>query len=188
MVKMCDVTVIIPALNEPYILKLVKKLSSYNVNVKSEKGLSYAVWCGIQQANSQIIVVMDGDGSHPTQVIQKMVGMLNKDVWLIVGSRYVKGGYSYDSLLRKLFSQFYCVLARIMLRSNIHDPMSGFWVGYQHAFKFEPSKTYKFGLQLIRKHQKHIKECPILFRKRKEGKSKVKPLQAVQDLLAILKR
>jgi hypothetical protein len=66
--------------------------------------------------------------------------------------------------------------------------MSGFWVGYRSKFNFEPTETYKFGLQLLRKYRGHIMEYPIVFEKRKSGKSKVKPIQALKDLLAIVRR
>ena len=180
-----NVSVVIPALNEPKLGCFLVKLKDYGVDVRTEKGLSYAVWRGIQESKSEVIVVLDGDGSHPIEAIPKMINCLDEENWLVVGSRYCRGGYSDDSVLRKIVSLIYCSIARIMLRTKIRDPMSGFWIGYREAFNFKPSKTYKFGLQLIRKHKKHIVEYPIIFEKRKSGKSHVKPLQAIKDLLAI---
>lgn len=182
-----EVTVIIPALNEPYLPKLLEKLKDYKVDVRTEKGLAYAVWRGIQEAKSEIIVVMDADGSHPPEAIPKMVQMLNEETWFVIGSRYVKGGYNYDSFMRRFISLFYCCLARMTLSNKIHDSMSGFWVGWRWAFQFQPTQSYKFGLQLLKKYHKFIKEYPIIFVKRKEGKSHVKPIQALRDLWTIFK-
>jgi len=180
------VEIVIPALNEPHLPQLLNELSNYHVHVQSEKGLSYAVWCGVQKAQGDVVVVMDGDGSHSPSAIEPMVKILNDKVWFVVGSRYVKGGYSYDSTLRKVVSLFYCAVARLTLRCNIKDCMSGFWVGYKNKFNFKPTETYKFGLQLIRKYRGHIMEYPIVFEKRKSGKSKVKPIQAIKDLWEVI--
>jgi dolichol-phosphate mannosyltransferase len=183
-----SVEIVIPALNEPYLEPLKKRLEGFKVSVREEMGLSFAVWVGIQESKSNIIVVMDADGSHLPETIPKMLRMLNEDIWLVLGSRYVGGGYSYDSFVRKFISLFYCKIGQIVLRTTIKDCMSGFWVGYKDSFKFNPSSNYKFGLQLIQRYKKHIKECPIIFRKRQSGKSNVKPMQAIQDFFAILRR
>jgi glycosyltransferase involved in cell wall biosynthesis len=100
-----NVDVVIPALNEPYLPKLLESLNGYDVHVQNEKGLSYAVWKGIQSINKDgVVVVMDADGSHPPEAIPKMVDMLSSRTWFIVGSRYCKGGYSWDSIPRKVMS------------------------------------------------------------------------------------
>lgn len=182
---MQKVNVIIPALNEPYLPELTRKLRDYQVTICEQKGLSYAVHIGLKYSEAKKVVVMDGDGSHPPDSIRHMTKLLNEKVWLVVGSRYCKNGYSHDSLLRKIVSQVYCLLARIILRTKIKDSMSGFWVGYRQVFTFKHSNTFKFGLQLIRKYKHHILEYPIIFRKRQTGKSHVKPLQALKDLCAI---
>ena len=183
---MTRVSIVVPALNEPHLPQLLNELSSYEVHVQTEKGLSYAVWKGIQHARGDVVAVMDADGSHPASAIKPMFSMLNEDVWFVAGSRYVKGGYSHDSIMRKVISLFYCIVARLILRTNIHDCMSGFWVGYRSKFNFEPTETYKFGLQLLRKYRGHIMEYPIVFEKRKSGKSKVKPIQAIKDLWEVI--
>lgn len=184
---MDNVTVVLPCLNEPYLSTLLEQLEDYHVQVQTEKGLSHAVWIGIHKAKDPNIVVMDADGSHPPEAIPRMINILSSRICLVVGSRYCEGGYSYDSLIRKIVSHVYCLIARVVLRTNMSDPMSGFWVGYKEAFQFDPSENYKFGLQLIRNNQGHIQEYPIIFKKRKMGKSHIKPTQAINDLLNILR-
>ena len=182
---MSEPSVLIPAINEPFLPKLLTKLQMYNVDVRGEKGLSNAIYNGLQAAKGEYIVVMDGDGSHPPEAIEAMLNLLDEQTWLVVGSRYCRGGYSYDSLLRKIVSLFYCKVAQVVLRTRIKDSMSGYWVGYRRAFNFKPSKTYKFGLQLIRNYKNHVKEYPIIFSERQQGKTHVKPIQAIKDFLAI---
>lgn len=179
--------VILPCLNEPYLPTLKQKLKNYKIDVRTEHGLSHAVWKGVFNCENKIIVVMDADGSHPPEVIPNMLKLLSLDTWLIVGSRYVKGGFSKDRYIRQIISRIYCLIAQISLRTKIKDCMSGFYVGYRNAFQFTPNTNFKFGLQLIRKNKGHIKEYPIVFEKRKGGKSKIKPLQAVHDFIEIFK-
>lgn len=178
----------IPVLDdEPYLPQLLKRMKDYKVSLRGELGLSTAVFNGIQKSSANIIVVIDGDGSHPPETIPNMIKLLNDKTWLVVGSRYCKNGYSQDSIIRKIISHFYCVIARLALRTKIRDSMSGFWVGYRWAFKFKPSKNYKFGLQLIKRHgDKHIIEFPIRFQKRQLGKSKVNPIMAITELLRVV--
>ena len=187
---MAKISIVIPALNEPYLPKLMKKLKDYDVHIETEKGLSYAVWNGIQKAENEIVCVMDADGSHSAGSIGNMGSYLSLSagsIWFVIGSRYVKGGYSEDGTVRKIMSLFYCFLARLLISWEIHDPMSGFWCGFKSKFIFEPNGNYKFGLQLIAKYgHEHIREFPIRFMPRQLGKSKVKPLQAINDLVSIL--
>ena len=184
------ISVVIPALNEPYLPKLIKKLKGYDVHIETEKGLSYAVWNGIQKAENEIVCIMDADGSHPTGSIMGMCSRLSlsgSQVWFVIGSRYVKDGYSEDGTVRKIMSLFYCFLARLLICWSIHDCMSGFWIGYRDKFVFEPNGNYKFGLQLLKKYKGHIIEYPIVFHKRQEGKSHLKPMQVIGDLFEIVK-
>ena len=186
---MAKVSIVIPALNEPYLPKLVKKLKGYDVHIQTEKGLSYAVWKGIQKAENEIVCVMDADGSHSVGSIGNMGSCLSLSAgsWFVIGSRYVKGGYSEDGTVRKIMSLFYCFLARLLICWQIHDPMSGFWVGYRDKFVFKPNGNFKFGLQLIQKYKRHIVEYPIIFRKRRIGKTHLKPKQVMGDLFEIVK-
>lgn len=173
-------------MNESYLPKLLKRLDDYEVHVQTEKGLSYAVWNGIHASKESIVAVMDADGSHPAEAIAKMIKLLDDKTWFVIGSRYCQGGQSQDSLLRRIISVCYCLLAQVMLQTLICDSMSGFWLGYRDRFTFQPGGNYKFGLQLIRKYRKHIVEFPISFAKRREGKSHVKPVQALKDLLEVI--
>ena len=182
------VTVIIPSLDEPYLPKLLAKLADYYVNVRSEKGLCNAVYLGIQNCKTEIVVVMDADGSHSPEAIPKMLTMLTKDTWLVLGSRYCKDGYSYDSTLRKIASLLYCLITRILICPQIRDPMSGFWVGRKDKFVFDPNDNYKFGLELIRKNKNHVAEFPIIFQKRRAGKSKASLLLGLRELMNIIKK
>jgi len=184
------VTVIIPVKPpEPYLNSLISEIRRelngvpIEILVQREKGLSYAVKKGIERSNGKIIVVLDADGSHSPKYIKPMVELVKSGYDLVLGSRYVKGGKTHHGFFRRLISRMYCVIARVMLNLNVKDPMSGFIVMKRElAEKLEISNlSFKFGLELICKAEK-IYEYPILFEKRKEGKSKADFMQGVETL------
>ena len=82
---------------------------------KGERGLATAVVHGIMVSSGDIVVVMDGDLSHPPSVIPSMTKrLLSGESDFVLGSRYVEGG-SIDedrSLFRKLNSVIPSLLAR----------------------------------------------------------------------------
>src|SRR5262249_15965044 len=89
----------------------------YNVRLitrKGERGLATAVQCGIERADSEWIIVMDADLSHPPEEIPNLIRQLLEGADFVFGSRYVKGG-STDaqwSLYRWLNSRIAILLAK----------------------------------------------------------------------------
>lgn len=186
------ISVVLPCLNEPHLPQLISEIgttlgNNYEILVQSEKGLSYAVWCGIQKAQGNIIVVMDVDGSHPPSAIPFMVKMLNAQTHFVAGSKHMKQATNYDSTIHKLISHIYRKLAQLFLHTTLSDSLSGFWVGYKTHFQFKPNGSWKFSVQLIKKNNGYIKEYPICFQPRREGKSHATPLQALITLWEIIK-
>lgn len=143
----------------------------------SARGLSSAVLEGLNRTSGDIIVVMDGDLSHPPEAIPRMLDELAKGSDFVVGSRYVDGGVTDDNwgLFRWLNSRVATSLARPF--TTIEDPMSGFFAlertTYSQADHLNPI-GYKIGLELLVKcHCKKISEVPIAFADRIHGESKL---------------
>lgn len=187
-------SVILPVKDEPYLEQLLVELRSclkppYEILIQREKGLGYAVMCGINKAKGDVIVVCDADGSHPVTAIMPMVNLISK--WdIIVGSRY-SGGATNDSLVRQLISRVYCLFAQVLFWLNIRDNMSGFVVAKKEVFMVYPigNKGFKFNLENLVKTKGVFKatEYPIVFEKRKAGKSKASPMEALHTLLFIFR-
>lgn len=193
------VSIIIPTKNEPYINELVKKIKkclnylkyeiivvdkSYNTpkisNVKIIKqksdGLGNAFLEGLSHANGNVIVLMDGDGSHRPEDLRKLLNKIN-DYDIVIGSRFVKGGKTLDRTHRKFISFVFRKIASFVLNLKINDCMSGFSAIKMNVFKkisFHPI-GYKINLEILYKSNKlgyKICEVPITFLPRKKGKSK----------------
>ncbi|MEM2956412.1 MAG: polyprenol monophosphomannose synthase [Candidatus Pacearchaeota archaeon] len=158
------------------ILDSLKK--KYNIKIihrKGKLGLSSAVLDGWKISTGQILGVMDADLSHPPEKIKEMYELLKKGkADFVIGSRYIKGGKIEGwNIYRKILSKGATLLAKVF--TNVNDPMSGFFMIKKECIenkKLNP-KGFKILLELIIKADyKKIREIPITFVNRKEGKSK----------------
>ena len=155
-------------------------------------GLSSAVLEGIQSAKAEVIVVMDGDFSHPPQTIQKMLDELQHPKCdIIVASRYVKGGSVTGwPFKRLLLRKGATKIAQHGLGIKIKDPMSGFFAFKRHIIKnvnFD-AIGYKMLLEILVKTKGVIvKEIPYAFADRRSGLSKLNMLVTFDYLKAVWK-
>ncbi len=131
--------------------------------------------------NFEFVVTMDADFSHDFKAIPQILEMLSsRDV--VLGSRYVKGGQiSNWSFSRKTLSRFANYYVRFLLGLSFYDITSGF-VGYrkkavQKLVEHRPkSEGYAFLVEskyLLSRAGFLIGEHPIVYRERREGKSKM---------------
>ena len=148
------------------------------VSRTGRRSLSRAVMRGMELARGEILVVMDGDLSHPPEVIPQLVDALEDgSTDLVVGSRFVPGaridgGWSPVRRLNSLAARF---LARPL--TDVADRTSGFFAlgraTYLAADGLDPV-GYKIGLELIVKTGgNRIREVPIHFRNRRHGTTKL---------------
>ncbi|MFZ1866139.1 MAG: polyprenol monophosphomannose synthase [Polyangiales bacterium] len=145
---------------------------------KGQRGLATAVLHGIEASSGRVIVVMDGDLSHPPSAIPTMVDRLacgQSD--FVLGSRYVEGGSIHQdwSPLRKVNSRVASLLARPLC--PLKDPMSGFFA-LRRADMPDPHRLspvgYKIALEIfVRGDFRKPSEVPIRFAERLFGQSKL---------------
>ncbi len=154
---------------------------------KAKKSLSLSALDGFKAAKHPLLVLMDGDLSHPPEKIPEMLKAL-QSADFVIGSRYVAGG-STDSVWpvqRRITSRFAAAIAQVMLPVTVKDPLSGFFA--LHRDKFLKANNlnpvgWKIGLELMLKlHCKNIVEIPIHFSERMYGKSKLNFKVAYQYL------
>ncbi len=193
------ISIVIPTKDEPYISKLVKRIHSelYSINheiiivdkskvlpkVRGAKvikqktnGLGNAILEGLKIAKGDLIITMDGDGSHRPEDLIKLIEKA-KDYDIVIGSKYVKGGKTKDKLYRIFISKAYCFLASLILGLKIKDNMSGFAAVRREVYekvRLNP-RGFKINTELLFKSKKFgfkAAEVPIIFEQRKSGKSK----------------
>jgi len=142
---------------------------------KGVRGLSGAVIEGFRMARGEICVVMDADLSHPVEKIPALVRpILEGRCDLAVGSRYLPGGGTGDwPLSRRIISRGAGLLARGL--TPLSDPTSGFMAlrkSILRGVELDPL-GWKIVLEVVVKTRPRILEVPIVFRERREGKSKL---------------
>lgn len=154
-----------------------KQLYVQVIRRPDKQGLSSAILAGVQSAAGDIIVVMDGDFSHPPQSIPHMVEELqNSEYDIVVASRYVKGGSVIGwPFKRRLMSRGATKIAQVGLGIEVKDPMSGFFAFKRHVIegvKFD-AIGYKMLLEILVKAKgARVKEVPYTFTNRVAGASK----------------
>ena len=93
-----------------------KKLHVEIIRRDGKFGLSSAIVAGLQSATGDMLVVMDGDFSHPPQVIPSIIEALqDSNCDIVVASRYVKGG----SVIGWPFKRRLISKGRLRLRSTV---------------------------------------------------------------------
>jgi dolichol-phosphate mannosyltransferase len=145
----------------------------------NERGRSTAVLRGIQEARTDVCVVMDADLSHPPESIPQMIKAVNDGADIAVGSRYIGGGAIDDwPLIRRLTSRLGTLLARPL--TTVRDPMAGFFClrrGLLDSVELKP-RGFKILLEILaRTGTGKTAEIPIRFEDRSAGASKFGPKQ-----------
>lgn len=143
-----------------------------------DSGLSAAVVRGFQEVDGERVVVMDGDGQHPAEVLPQLVAALD-DADVAVGSRHVGGEILADwSMVRYAMSFGASCLAWAAVPDSrpLQDPMSGLFAVRRDVVspvldELDPV-GYKVLLEVLaRAPVSSVAEVPVTFRERDAGES-----------------
>lgn len=146
-----------------------------------ERGLARAVLKGWQEAQGEILAVMDGDLQHPPETLALLIEALEKQGGdIAVASRHVRGGgVSKWNILRRGISWGATLAASWMLPgtlTTVHDPMSGYFTIHRSVIEGCTLKPegYKILLEVLaRGHYQAVIEVPYIFIERQQGHSKL---------------
>lgn len=144
-----------------------------------DKGLATAIRYGLEQAQGEVVVVMDTDFNHEPELVPQLVKKC-KEYDFVVGSRFVEGGGMVNKnreLLSRLFNIF---LVRVIIGSPVHDNLSGFFaMRRRKLLKLNFNRIfYGYGdyfirlIYLAKRHGNTFAELPSFYRNRSYGTSK----------------
>lgn len=103
-------------------------------------GYGYAFARGIQEANGDIIICMDGDGSYPTDRIGKMVNLMEQRGWDFIScNRTSISDMRTRSPIRAFGVAMLNIIFYLLFGYRIKDCLSGMWV-------FKKATIYNFDL------------------------------------------
>jgi glycosyltransferase involved in cell wall biosynthesis len=162
------ISVVIPAYNEaknlPYVLPLIpswvdevilvdghstdntvevaqRLMPEIKIIRQTGKGKGNALRCGLAASTSDIIVMMDADGSSDPREMERFIGVLLAGAYFAKGSRFIAGGGSGDlTPLRKLGNRVLKSIVNHLFRVRFTDLCYGynaFWKGCFDFFKID---------------------------------------------------
>jgi dolichol-phosphate mannosyltransferase len=180
-------------------LKVLRDLCRADARVRhlqriGRRGLASAVVEGILSTSAPYVAVMDADLQHDESKLAEMLRRLGSpDCDIVVGSRYTGTGGTGDwSKARRLISDVATRLTRVVLRTRVSDPMSGFFMLKRDAFDTAvrglSSTGYKILLDILVSAPRPLAvvEVPYVFRSRQYGESKLDAAVTLEFLMLLL--
>nr|WP_114228088.1 MULTISPECIES: glycosyltransferase family 2 protein [Sphingomonas] len=157
------------------------------------RGLSSAVVEGMLATSAPVLAVMDGDLQHDEAILPKMYEIVARGGYdLAIGTRYAGEGSTGNwSASRARISNFATKLSKRLLKADVSDPMSGFFMirrtPMMAALPHLSTIGFKILMDLVASSPRplRIAEVPYTFRERLHGDSKF-DLKAAQEFGVLL--
>lgn len=171
----------------------VSAIARHNPRVRlvhriGRRGLSSACIEGMLASTAPYLAVMDADGQHDETILPRMFDKLKADeLDIVVGSRYTEGASTGElSSWRTQVSKFATRASRLVLREELQDPMSGYFVLKREFLNETVRKLYGRGfkilLDLFASSPRPVRfaEVPYTMRGRRHGESKLDSMVIVE--------
>jgi dolichol-phosphate mannosyltransferase len=144
------------------------------------RGLSSACIEGILSTSARYIAVIDGDLQHDETLLPRMLEILKRQQTdIVVASRYAASGAADGlSAKRRMLSRAGARLARVLLKSAITDPVSGFFMMRSEVAEQAAPRLSGVGTKILidllssSPGSLSVAELPYRFRGRYSGSSK----------------
>ena len=158
------------------------------------RGLAGAVLEGAMASAAPYVVVIDADLQHDETIIPKMLAALRAgQTDLVIATRYLEpeGLSTGLSATRQRGSRLATWLCRLVLKTDISDPVSGFFMARREVWEAAAPKLstegFKVLFDIIASYpgQLRVAETPYRFRDRLEGESKLDS-RVVVDYLGLI--
>jgi dolichol-phosphate mannosyltransferase len=160
------------------------------------RGLSSACIEGILASAAPYVAVMDGDLQHDAALLPLMLDKLKTErLDIVIASRHVaEGSLGEWERSRVAISDFATRLSRLVVKAELSDPMSGFFMIERSAFtgamRRLSGQGFKILLDLFASTPRPFAfaEVPLVFRERLHGESKLDTLVAWEYLMLLLQK
>jgi dolichol-phosphate mannosyltransferase len=177
----------------------VRTLGEHDARVRvirrvGRRGLAGAVIEGMMASAADTVAVIDADLQHDEALLPKMLDAIEAgSADLVIATRYAQSGNAGGgfSKLRRNASTFATRLSNLLLKTNVSDPMSGFFMIRRDAIDgIAPNLAtggFKLLLDILASAPANLKivEMPYQFRPRQLGTSKLDAL-VIADFLGLL--
>ncbi|NBR12924.1 MAG: glycosyltransferase, partial [Alphaproteobacteria bacterium] len=145
------------------------------------RGLSGASIEGMLSSSAPYVAVMDGDLQHDERVLVRMLALIRApNVDLVIATREREGSHITGlSDKRSFVSDFGRFLSRLVIKNDVKDPMSGFFMIRREVVERAAPKLATEGFKILAdilattEGPLQIRETPYVFRERQHGESKL---------------
>ncbi len=145
-----------------------------------DPGLSASVLDAMTVARGETLAVIDADLQHDPSILPEMVRRVREgEADVVVGSRStVGGGYGDWAAGRRLVSWVATLIARVLLRVPVSDPMSGYFVVSRDAYERTAAQINPRGFKILlefvgRNRSLRVQEIGYEFANRVHGETKL---------------
>ena len=179
----------------------VRALARFQSNIRcvqrlGRRGLASACVEGILSSAAPYVAVMDGDLQHDETLLPQMLARIKAErLDVIVASRYTDAGSVGEwQRSRVVISDVAGRLSRLVVKADLTDPMSGFFMVERSAFaaamRSLTGQGFKILLDLFASSPRPLvfAEVPLTFRQRLHGESKLDTLVAWEYLMLVLQK
>ncbi|HSX09100.1 MAG TPA: glycosyltransferase family 2 protein [Candidatus Saccharimonadales bacterium] len=158
------------------------------------RGMKYAM----EKMNADAVMEFDSDFQHNPHDIPRLIKAMDEGADYVIGSRYIEGGsipkeWGID---RKILSVFGNLFTRVVwLNFKIHDMTSGFKLTkteFLSKLNLDKllSQNFAYKMQIMHdiiKLKAKVKEVPIVFYEREQGKSKINVQDQFESFYVVLR-
>ncbi len=166
------------------------------------RGLSSACIEGMLSTSAPLIAVIDGDLQHDESLLPRMRDTLKQDAGredaadVVIASRYVGSGSpeGLSSDRRKRLSVFGARLARRLIKADVADSVSGFFMLRRELVDEVAPHLSGIGTKILidilasASRPLRVIELPYRFRARDRGESKLDAFTAIEYLLLLAEK
>ena len=157
------------------------------------RGLSSACIEGILSSTAPFVAVMDADLQHDETLLPRMLEVLESGGFeLAIGSRYAEGGSIGEwGRGRARLSSLATRLGRLVLKADVADPMSGFFMLRRSFFDQAVRQMSGLGFKILidlfvsAPNPPRFIELPYEFRQRQYGATKLDSTVGLQYLMLL---
>jgi dolichol-phosphate mannosyltransferase len=181
--------------------EIVRALARLQGNIRcvqrlGRRGLASACIEGILSSAAPYIAVMDGDLQHDEALLPQMLAKIRAErLDVVVASRYTEAGSVGEwQRSRVVISDVAGRLGRLVVKADLTDPMSGYFMVERNAFtaamRSLSGQGFKILLDLFASSPRPLNfaEVPLTFRQRLHGESKLDTMVAWEYLMLVLQK
>jgi len=165
------------------------------VSLPYNLGIGGAVQTGFKIAEKEgfeIAIQIDGDAQHDPAYLKDLVApLLRGELDMCIGSRFLSESSVFKStFLRRIGINFFSDLLRVLVRTHLTDPTSGFRAINRKLIKeFAASYPVDFpepeAIEMARRFGARIGEVPVRMQKRLGGKSSIRYFKTIYYMIKV---